>query len=174
MNETELLFTQVLNCQRASLYLDKDKQLSDSQISFIASVLKRRIKGEPIQYILGRTEFMGLEFKVDKDVLIPRPETEILLETAIGTVRKFASSQVRKLKALDIGTGSGCIAVALAKEFPGLKIDATDVSLEALKMAQGNAKLNGVKINFIQSDLFTFLGPKNFDGSTSLTILILL
>ncbi|PIP19956.1 MAG: peptide chain release factor N(5)-glutamine methyltransferase [Candidatus Omnitrophica bacterium CG08_land_8_20_14_0_20_41_16] len=173
MNEAELLFTQALGCDRAALYFNKRGSLNSRQAAFVSTALKRRIKGEPIQYILGKTEFMGLEFKVNKDVLIPRPETEILVETAIKIVRKFvalakggqttalwpASSQVRKLRILDIGTGSGCIAISLAKFLPEASITATDISDKALETAKENAKFNNVedKIVFLRSDLFESL-----------------
>ncbi len=157
MNETELLFTEILNCDRLSLYLNKDMVLDKDKSTFISSVLKRRLKAEPIQYILGKTEFMGLEFKVNKDVFIPRPETEILVETAIksvSSVKRQASS------VLDLGTGSGCIAISLAKFLSDVKIIATDISQETIKISKYNARLNNVtdKIRFIYSDLFTDYG----------------
>ena len=130
MNETELLFTKVLKCSRNSLYLhdgvalDKEKQL------FISSVLKRRIKGEPIQYILGESEFMGLQFKVTPDVLIPRPETEILVETVL----KYEPKRI-----LELGTGSGCIAISLARFIPAARVVALDISQRALNVAVENA-----------------------------------
>ena len=136
MNEAELLFTHLLDCQRQELYLNKHALLDAPQGIFIASVLKRRLRGEPMQYILGKTDFMGLELKLTPDVFIPRPETEIVAETAIEMVRKFASSQVRKLKLLDVGTGSGCIAIAMAKANIEATIDAIDISHEALSVAQ--------------------------------------
>ncbi|MFA5096321.1 MAG: peptide chain release factor N(5)-glutamine methyltransferase [Candidatus Omnitrophota bacterium] len=152
MNETELLFSTVLGCDRASLYLNRDRYLDRRELDFIASALKRRIRREPIQYILGKTEFMGLEFEVNQDVLIPRPETEILVETAIKYVQ---GRRVQGKRILDLGTGSGCIAISLAKYLSGIKIDASDISDRALATARRNAKLHGVSINFRQSDLFT-------------------
>ena len=154
MNEAELLFTEVLNCDRASLYLDKDLSFGKDKSLFVSSVLKRRMSGEPIQYILGKAEFMGLTFKVDERVLIPRPETEILVETVLSLIADRGSC---KSKILDIGTGSGCIAVSLAKLSSELEITATDVSAEALEVARSNARLNCLsgKIRFIQSDMFT-------------------
>jgi len=151
MNETELLFTDILNCNRLSLYLNKDIFLDKAKSSLVSSVLKRRIHGEPIQYILGKTEFMGLEFKVTADVFIPRPETEILVETAIKIVQslKFIVHSM-----LDIGTGSGCIAISLAKFLPKAKITAIDISENAIKIAKENALLNDVKINLLVGDLF--------------------
>jgi release factor glutamine methyltransferase len=157
MNETELLFTEVLGCSRAELYLEKKRMLSRENFSRISGVLKRRISGEPIQYILGKTEFMGLEFKVTPTVLIPRPDTEILVETALRyAVDKVSSEKATGLQVLDIGTGSGCIAVSLAKYLPQAQISATDISPAALEIARQNSKLNGVekRINFLNCDLF--------------------
>ncbi len=163
MIEAELLFTQIFNCDRASLYLDKDRVLDKDKSYLISSVLKRRITGEPIDYILGKTEFMGLEFKVNKNVFIPRPETEILVETAIKYVTRSPGHQVTSFNILDLGTGSGCIAVSLAKYLSRCGITATDISQEALEMAKDNANLHNVnkKIRFINSDLFTQYAIRN-------------
>jgi len=154
VTEAELLFTNILNCSRHSLYLDKDIFLDKAKSSFVSSALRRMIQGEPIQYILGRTEFMGLEFKVTPDVFIPRPETEILVEKAVEIARN-SDPGVRSI--LDIGTGSGCIAVSLAKFLPNIILTATDISHKAIETAQSNALLNNVadKIKLIYSDLFT-------------------
>jgi len=151
MNEPELLFSQVLNCDRASLYLNKDLFLDRNQSLWISSVLKKRIYGEPIQYILGETEFMGLDFKINKDVFIPRPETEVLVETALAYAKRLSSGAKR---ILELGTGSGCIAISLAKFWPQAKITAIDISDQALKIARVNADSNGVNINFLHGDLF--------------------
>jgi len=162
MNEAEFLFTEVLNCNRLSLFLNKESLLDKEKSTLIASVLKRRIKAEPIQYILGKTEFLGLEFKVNKDVFIPRPETEILVETAIKIVQ---SSEFIVHSILDLGTGSGCIAIALAKFLPNITITATDISEKAIEIAKQNSILNNVKINFLLSDLFNNyeLRTKNYE-----------
>jgi len=154
MNESELLFSQVLGCDRVSLYLDKDRRLKKDESKVIAAALKRRILGEPIQYILGKADFMGLSFKVTPSVLIPRPETEVLVEKAIEVVTRHMTHDTR-LGILDLGTGSGCIAVSLAKFLPNAKIDALDISEDALEIARTNAKLNNVKINFKRGDLFS-------------------
>lgn len=159
MNEAELLFMEILNCQRMSLYLNKDLPLNKDKSSLVASVLKRRIYGEPLQYILGKTEFMGLEFKVGKGVFIPRPETEILVETVIKIVVSNKSSVISP-KILDLGTGSGNIAVSLTKLLPNTEITATDISSRALKIARENAELYKVKINFVKSNLFDTYGLK--------------
>jgi len=157
MNEAELVFSRVLGCQRMDLYLNKGRYLNQQEAGFISSALNRRIKGEPIQYILGSTEFMGLEIKVNKDVLIPRPETEILVETAL----EFAENE-KPGRVLDLGTGSGCIAVALSKHLADLEIDASDISDKAMIVAKENAKACGARINFIQSDLFNDLKYRDY------------
>jgi len=156
MNEAELLFTEILNCDRVSLYLKGDLRLDKDKSCFISLALERRILGEPIQYILGKTEFMGLDFRLTPDVFIPRPETEILVETALKYVTSHQSPVTSK-KILDVGTGSGNIAISLAKFLPQTEIFATDISKKTLEIASLNAKLNKVsgKIKFIQSDLFT-------------------
>jgi release factor glutamine methyltransferase len=166
MTEAELLFTQILNCDKLSLYQNRNSPLGKEKLSFISSVLKRRIAGEPIQYILGKTEFMGLEFKVTPDVLIPRQETEILVETALKQISDLRS-QISVVNILEIGTGSGNIAVSLAKHLPGAKICACDISAKALDIARANVRINRVddSINFIQSDLFASydLRPTAYD-----------
>ena len=103
MNEAELVYSHILNCDRLSLYLNKEVHLSRNKSAQVSRIFKRRITGEPLQYILGSTEFMGLEFKVDQRALIPRPETEILVSSAIEKLR----GKVVCPKILDLGTGSG-------------------------------------------------------------------
>lgn len=154
MNEAELLFTEILKCDRVSLYQKSDTVLDKDKAAFAASVLKRRAQGEPLQYILGKSDFFGLEFKVTPDVLIPRPETELLVERACQAVR----ASRRKVRILELGTGSGCIAVSLAKSLGDVNVTATDISEKALEIARENASLNKVseKINFLRSDLFYF------------------
>jgi len=154
MNEVELVFSELLNCDRFSLCLNKKLPLTKEKGALISSILKRRFFGEPVQYILGKAEFMGLEFKVTPDVLIPRPETEILVESVISIVH---SSKFRVQSILDLGTGSGCIAVSLAKFISTAQITATDISQETLAIAKDNAILNKVedRIKFIRSDLFS-------------------
>ncbi|MFC1805032.1 peptide chain release factor N(5)-glutamine methyltransferase, partial [Candidatus Omnitrophota bacterium] len=156
MNERELLFTEVLDCTRTELYTGKGLSLDKKQSRRIARALKRRVLGEPLQYILGRLEFMGLEFKLNPDVFIPRPETEILVEKVID-IAHSAERIADRLNLLEIGTGSGCIAVSLAKLLPNAKITATDISERALQVARENARLNNVeaRITFLKSDVFT-------------------
>ncbi|MCM8800476.1 MAG: peptide chain release factor N(5)-glutamine methyltransferase [Candidatus Omnitrophica bacterium] len=151
MNETEILFTEILNCDRFYLYENRELILKKDRSSLLAAILKRRMYGQPIQYILGKTEFMGLEFKLTPYVFIPRQETEILVETALNYLKRIKNKEIR---ILDLGTGSGCIGISLAKFFPQAEIDATDISDEALKVAKENAILNNVEIDFIRADLF--------------------
>ncbi len=169
MTEAELLFTEVMNCECLSLYRDRSLCIDKQKARLISSALKRRINGEPIHYILGKIEFMGLEFKVNSDVFIPRQETEILVGTVIEIVSRlaglpvsrfagepvsrFAGLPVCRFEILDIGTCSGCIVVSLAKFLPDVNITATDVSLVAIKAAKQNSIQNNVKVNFIESDL---------------------
>jgi len=163
MTETELLLTALLNCRRLDLYT-QDISLNNQQKDELSFMLKRRSKGEPLQYITGFTEFMGFYFKVDKRVLIPRPETEILVEETHNLIKdKFVGKQ---LNILDLGTGSGNIAISLAKLTRNTRIFASDISEDALEVAGENAKINEVqdRISFIHSDIFEtgFSDKKNF------------
>ena len=165
------MFTELLNCSRDKLYLNQERKLSQSQVRFLANALRRRLKGCPIQYILGKIEFMGLEFRLTPDVFIPRPETEILVETALRFSSQSTVDSCQKI--LDMGTGSGCIAVSLAKFLPSAEITAADISSSALEIAKENSLLNGTKdkIQFIQADIFNIkhstLNIKPFDIITS-------
>ncbi|MFC1592618.1 peptide chain release factor N(5)-glutamine methyltransferase [Candidatus Omnitrophota bacterium] len=153
MTESELLFSETLNYSRDKLYLNKNRFLSRKESCFLADALRRRIKGEPIQYILGKTEFMGLAFRLTPDVFIPRPETEILVEAVLDIVARH-KAQGASLKILDIGTGSGCIAVSLAKFIKYAKVTAVDISVKALEIARQNALLNDVDISLLRGDIF--------------------
>jgi release factor glutamine methyltransferase len=160
VTEAELVLTHVLNCSRLSLYLNKDTRLAKHRSAQVSGILRRRINGEPLQYILGSTEFMGLKFKVDRRALIPRPETEILVESAL---KELKSGVNHFFKIIDLGTGSGCIAVSIAKRLPQAQIWAVDVSAEALQLAGENARFNKVKIKFLCTNLFAGLKNKKFD-----------
>lgn len=164
MNEVELLFTEILHCNKADLYLNRGLPIDQAKSRQISSALERRIKGEPIQYILRKTEFMGLDFVVDRNVLIPRPETEILVETVLDLGRRLWAVGDRP-RILDMGTGSGCIAVSLAKLLNNVKVTAIDISEKALRIAKENARLNNVEIEFMQGDLFDAYGlqPISYD-----------
>ena len=162
-----LLIEEKINLQRVDTVMQPDFLIADANLSELKIILKRLQKEEPIQYILGNTEFYGLPFKVNKNTLIPRPETEELVEWVIKEVTELQSNNVAKLDTdvistkneektlsiLDIGTGTGCIPISLAKNLNDVKISAIDVSSEALKVAQQNATLNNVDISFLEMDI---------------------
>lgn len=139
-----------LNMTRLQVALAPEKELSPSELDKFQEALARLQQQEPIQYILGETEFFGLSFKVNRSVLIPRPETEELVEWILED-RKQENQQ--PLRILDIGTGSGCIAISLARHLPMAEVTAMDVSEEALAVAKENAERNGLKLNFLQMDI---------------------
>ncbi|MCF7568174.1 peptide chain release factor N(5)-glutamine methyltransferase [Sabulilitoribacter arenilitoris] len=144
-----MLIESFYNVSRLKLAMEPDFKINDDTL--ILNALTALVKEKPIQYILGETEFYGLPFKVNNHVLIPRPETEELVDWIINSV---TSSAVEKsLNILDIGTGSGCIAISLAKNLPNAKAYALDVSKDALMVAEENAELNNVEIDFIETDI---------------------
>lgn len=153
----EYLLAHVLNCSRMDLYLKFDQPLTEEETSEYRELIKRRGQREPLQYILGTVEFYGLEFKVNRNVLIPRHETELLVEEII----KFAKDK-RNLKVLDIGTGSGNIAISLMKNLEEIEIDAIDISQNAIDIAKFNAKSLGL------DDCITFNSIDIKDLKTSL------
>ncbi len=147
----ELLLADILQCKRLDLYLMFDRPLSESEIERYRSYLIKRSNFEPLQYIIGKVNFFGMEFKVTKDVLIPRPETEILIEEILKTLKGKKGS----LKILDIGTGSGNIAITLKKHLTEAYVLGIDVSPKALEIAGENAELNSVTgVDFKVADIF--------------------
>lgn len=148
----ELLLMHALDRDRTWLYAHPDDTIGSSLAETYFALVARRASGEPTQYIVGKQEFWGLEFEVTPAVLIPRPETEHLIELAL---ERLADRRNVALHIADVGTGSGCIAVALAKEFPKATIIATDISQAALEVAKRNARRNAVddRIDFIEADL---------------------
>ncbi len=164
--EIELLLLHALGKPKEFLYIHPETKLTILQYKKVLQYVKRRQKGEPMAYILGYKDFYGLRFKVNNHVLIPRPETEMIVDAvvqALGLLHKPEKQATgphynRKIRILDVGTGSGCIAISLAKN---LKADlyASDVSKKALSIAKQNASQHHVKIKFIKSDLL-----KNING----------
>lgn len=150
---TELLLAHTLGVDRLDLYLNYNRTLTAEELERFRGFFKRRLDNEPIQYITGATEFMSLPFRVDPGVFIPRPETELLVETIIDKVQTHPISE--SLRILDVGTGTGCIAVSLAKYLPNVDIIATDINQHALDIARGNAELNHVteKIQFLHQSI---------------------
>ena len=148
-----LLLENKLNLQRIDTVLKPDFIIVDTILSELKSILKRLQKEEPIQYILGETEFYGLPFIVNKNTLIPRPETEELVEWTLLEIPKLQNCKTTTLSVLEIGTGTGCIPISLAKNLTNVKITAIDISSEALKIAKQNATLNKVEIAFLEMDI---------------------
>ncbi|MBI6116451.1 peptide chain release factor N(5)-glutamine methyltransferase [Salegentibacter maritimus] len=144
-----LLTEAFLGVRRLDLALDPDLEIEPANIGRFENALARLKNHEPIQYIIGETEFFGLTFSVDNNVLVPRPETEELVQWVL---EDFALEE-KSLKILDIGTGSGCIAISLARHLPKAKVSALDISDKALEIAKANAKNNEVEISFIQQDI---------------------
>jgi len=152
----ELLLARVLNLSREGLYAGFNGQFKKEEKEALERLMERRISGEPLQYILGHQEFWSIDFKVDPRVLIPRPETELLVEQSVSTLSETSLLQTPSV--LEIGTGSGAIAISLAKEVMDIFIVATDISRRALLLAKENATSAGVlhQIAFVNADL---LGP---------------
>jgi release factor glutamine methyltransferase len=155
----ELLLARSLNLSREGLYRSLHDLLQEKEREALEKMIQRRISGEPLQYILGQQEFWSIDLKVDSRVLIPRPETELLIEQSLPILSEI--SLKRNPFVLEIGTGSGAIAVALAKEVRNLFLIATDISRDALIVAKENAKSAGVldRIKFVTGDLFSLFHP---------------
>jgi len=165
----ELLIMFTLDCNRAYLYAHPERELTPDEVSRYDDAIARRITGVPAQYITGHQEFWGLDLIVSPGVLIPRPETERVVETVLELAgdltlardheRRAGASVPRELHIIDIGTGSGAIALALAKELPSAEIHASDISVEALEIAKANAARHELdsRIRFHRGDLFAGL-----------------
>lgn len=157
--EAQILIARALGVERAWLIAHDRDTLSPAQTEAIAALLARRAGGEPVAYILGEREFYGRVFRVTPDVLIPRPETELLVEAALDRLPPDRPARV-----LDLGTGSGCIAISLALERPLAEVTALDASAQALAVARENARRLGAdRITWILSDWYADLSVKNFD-----------
>jgi release factor glutamine methyltransferase len=148
----ELLLAHALRCDRVRLYLDFDKPLGDVELGAFRELVKRRADGEPTAYLVGKREFWGRPFRVTPDVLVPRPETELLVEAALTALPDGGT-------ALDLCTGSGAIGISLALEKPGARVAATDLSPTALAVARENSAALGAKVHFHEGDLFAALAP---------------
>ncbi len=158
--DAELVVSHVLGIPRMGLYMGFEAPVADSNLAAIRELVRRRGKREPLQYILGFTEFHGLRLKTDRRALIPRPETEYLVETVI------AGMAAAPARILDLGSGSGAIALALAAAYPEAAVTAADSSAEALSLASENAQATGLsgRVNFVLTDWFgTLPDPAAFD-----------
>ena len=156
-----LLLEEYLGFRRVDIVLKSDFKISQETLNLLQSATKQLEQEVPLQYIIGKTEFYGLPFVVNKHVLIPRPETEELVAWVVSESSRFKTfntstkqtTETKQLKILDIGTGSGCIPISLKKQLPFAKISAIDISEEALSVAKKNAVLNNVDIHFILQDI---------------------
>lgn len=152
--QVELLIAHVLKMQRMQIYLNFERVLKDSELATLRAMVQRRGNREPLQYIIGNVSFCGWELDVTPAVLIPRPETELLAEKGW---QFLSTNNQQPSTALDFGTGSGCLAIALAIKVPGAEVHALDASTDALNIAQQNATRHNVKIHFHQGDGFKAL-----------------
>lgn len=162
----------VTGFKKTDYILKKQEPVSDTALLKLNNILLGLVKGTPIQYIIGQTEFYGLKFKVNPSVLIPRPETEELVEWILSVCSSqfsvdssVATSQAKVVNVIDIGTGSGCIAIALKKHLPKAYVSAIDVSSAALATAKENALLNNAGVEFIEDDILNYneTYPSKFD-----------
>ena len=166
--DAELLLADTLGLTRVELYTNYDRPLQKEEVDRFRDLLRRRAMREPVAYILGRREFWSLDFEVDRRVLIPRPETETLVEAALEVLGARTSGAAPAL--LDLGTGSGALAIALAVEIPALRVVATDIAAAALEVAPRNAARHDVadRIDFRQGDLYAAVREdERFDAVVS-------
>lgn len=156
--DAQTLLAHALGQDRTYLVINFNQQLSDELLSQYQALIKRRAAGEPLQYIVGKQAFFGLDFEVTPDVLIPRPETELIVEETLRLVADLIQPVI-----IDVGTGSGCIAVTLARELEDARVIAVDISPAALAVARRNAVRNGVedRIEFLESDLLRGVNPSS-------------
>jgi len=154
----EHLLAHVLSRKRMELYLDFERQLRESELAPLRELVKRRGRGEPLQHLLGTVEFCGRSFRCDKRALVPRPETEQLIELLITHFK----SEIADSRMIDVGTGSGIIALTLAAEFPKAEIVGADISEDALMLARENAERLGLadRVHFLQSNLLESVRPQ--------------
>lgn len=147
--ETSIIFAEALQKKEAALLLLREETVGEAEKARVLSMVRRRLTGEPLQYILGEWEFMGLPFKVDSRALIPRQDTETLAEKAIALLQTRKNKRV-----LDLCSGTGCIGISLAA-LAGADVTLADISADALALSRENAARNGVRVRFLQTDLFS-------------------
>jgi release factor glutamine methyltransferase len=158
--EAELLLAHVLGIRRLDLYLQHDRPLTESQLEAYRGCVRRRLKREPLQHIIGRVQFRHLELAVDARALIPRPETELLVEEVV----RYARERAEALRAIDLGVGSGAIALSIAHEAPNVSVVATDVAGAALELAAENADRLGLSLELRRGELWAVVASdERFD-----------
>lgn len=154
----ELMLCEILDCDRVSLYLNFDKPLKENESTLLKDFIQRRMKHEPLQYIIGKASFFGFDFKVNRNVLIPRPETELLVEKMLADIKEKNKT---KVSIFEIGSGTGCISISLAKNLEKANVSydifSIDISKDAIEVAEENLsanKLSDKKVTFYQKDVF--------------------
>lgn len=159
-HEAKIILLEVLGITTVDLIMDKEKEVPEEKVEMAEAIAVRRLANEPLQYILGKQAFMGLDFSVDDSVLIPRPETEVLVEWVLEHIK-----DIKRPKVLDIGTGSGVIAISIAFHNTWADVFASDISSSAIEKAKHNAVINNVsgKVRFFESNLFVDVSEKEFD-----------
>jgi release factor glutamine methyltransferase len=158
--EAQLLLAHTLGCKKIDLYVRSEEEPTEAQRNAYKALIKRRVEGCPVAYLVGRREFFQLDFDVNPSVLIPRPETEFLVMEALRLLKGRENPRV-----LDIGTGTGCVALSVAKQLPTADVTAIDVSPEALAVAKANAERLGLaeRVLFLEGDLFAPVAGETFD-----------
>jgi len=161
----EWLLSEILDCDRAQLYAHPERTVPPEAAQRFAEMVERRVQGEPLQHILGYASFRGLQLQVSPDVMVPRPETEHVVDRALACIEDIEAPRV-----LDVGTGSGCIALALKHERSDTVVHACDVSAEALAVARANAETLGLDVQFLEADVLADESPDNVPGNLDLLI----
>ena len=156
--ETKAILAKSLNVDPLEIYAHPERRVDTERTEAFEELLRRRLAGEPLAYVTGRREFYSRSFAVTRDVLVPRPETETLAELAIET-----AGQMKNPRILDLGTGSGCLAVTVFLETCGCEVSASDVSAAALRVAEENARTHGARVRFVNSDLLGCFAKFSFD-----------
>jgi release factor glutamine methyltransferase len=155
--EAQVLFAHALGVNRAWLIGHDRDPLTSEQSTVVDALLKRRLAGEPVAYLLGEREFYGRPFQLTSDVLIPRPDTELLVDLALA---RLPPGEI--LNVLDVGVGSGAVAISLALERPSCRVTGIDISTAALQVARGNARLLQADVEYLASDVYAALGERRF------------
>ncbi len=159
--EAQILLAHVLGCSRVQLYTSFDKPLGEAELAGYRELIKKRLAGDPVAYLVGEHELWGLPFWIDRSVLVPRPDTETLIEVARAT----RADRAAPCTVLDLCTGSGAVAISLARELPAARVIATEVSRDAAAIARRNAERNGVldRVDVRVGDLFAPVAGERFD-----------
>jgi len=162
--DAEVLLAAARNCERIELYTAFNEEPPEAILAKFRELVRRRAEGEPVAYLVGHREFYSLPFKVTRDVLIPRPETELLVVALLDAAKELSAGKP-SLSIADVGTGSGIVAVCAAKNLPRCTVTAVDISPKALHVARANVETHGVgdRVELIESDLFAALGDRRFD-----------